>query len=390
VTSPRTLVPASVSSGLRTDAPRVGFVSGVLEGTGGLELLELTAARGLADRGWDVVCVYDEPGDLLGRWSETATVRHRDAEALADVDLLYVHDTNRLPAALEIGQRIGRPVVGHLHLPPFHHRGGFGGRVFGRRRYAVDEDVLGATTRVDRFIAVSEHTGRMWVESGLPADRVTVVHNGVDIERFRPARPGEREAVRQSFGIEDDVFVVGFVGRLERMKGLKELMRAFGAVDAATDRRMRLLVVGGPSRRMGGKIGAAKDAFVTELHRSAPPRTSWLGRRGDVESLYRAMDLVVVPSQWEEPFGLVAAEALASGVPVVGTRRGGLAEILTGRLAADLVGTSWRDIAQGIRRHVEQPSRGPSQGAEGRRVIAAHFDVNQTVQGIEQVLRGVS
>jgi glycosyltransferase involved in cell wall biosynthesis len=377
-------------------ASRVGFVSGMLEGSGGLELFELSAAQGLAGRGWDVVCAYDEPGDLLGRWSATASVHaaadvHEDATAaLRDVDVLYVHDTHRLPAALAVGRRIDKPVVGHLHLPPFHLRTRLAARLRGRHRYAIDEAVIGRRTAVDRFIAVSNHTRRTWIDAGLPADRIEVVHNGVDIDRFRPAAPGERGAVRECLGIDDDVFVVGFVGRLERMKGLTQLFRAFAAVDAATNRRMRLVVVGGPSRRMEGEVGAAREAFVAELHRSAPPGTTFLGRRHDVDELYRGMDLVVVPSQWEEPFGLVAAEALASGVPVLGTRRGGLAEILAGPLATNLVGTSWRSIARGIARHVENPAHGRRFGREGRRAVEASFDVAKTVQGIEQVLRGVA
>jgi glycosyltransferase involved in cell wall biosynthesis len=373
-----------------TAAPRVGFVSGVLEGTGGLELFELTAAQGLARRGWDVVCVYEQPGDLLGAWTATADVHARGDGALRDVDVLYVHDVQRLPAAIDIRRRHGVPIVCHLHLPPFHLRSGLAGRLTGRHRYAVDEDVIGRRTPVDRFIAVSHRLRRLWVEAGLPADRVEVVHNGVDVDRFRPAAPGERERVRAALGLAEDAFVVAYVGRLERMKGVGELFRAFRAVDAATSRPMRLLVVGGPSRPIGAPIDAEKDAFVVHLHRSAPRGTSWLGRRQDVPELMRALDLLVVPSQWDEPFGLVAAEAMASGIPVVGTRKGGLTEVLTGPLAADAVGTSWRAIARAIRRHVEDPARGARLGVEGRRLATTRFDIERTVQEIERVLRGVS
>jgi glycosyltransferase involved in cell wall biosynthesis len=377
--------PASAAPG----TTRVGFLSGILEGTGGLELFELSAARGLAERGWDVVCVYDQPGDLLGRWSATAAVHQRHEDALLDVDVLYVHDTHRLPVALDIGRRTRRPVVSHLHLPPFHLRSGLAGRLAGRRRYAVPAALTERTT-VDRFIAVSHRTRQMWIDTGLPAERIEVVHNGIDTRRFRPAAAGEREAIREQLGIEDDVFVVGYVGRLEREKGLSQLFRAFRAVDEANARRMRLLIVGGPSRREPGFVGAAKEAYVTELHRTAPDHSTWLGRRSDVDELLRAMDLVVVPSQWEEPFGLVAAEALASGVPVLGTRRGGLTEVLAGPLAVNLVGRSWRSIARGIQRHLDDPSHGERVGAMGRRAVETHFDVDHTVQGIERVLRGVS
>jgi glycosyltransferase involved in cell wall biosynthesis len=373
-----------------TAAPRVGFVSGVLEGTGGLELFELAAAHGLARRGWDVVCVYEQAGNLLDAWSATAEVHARGEGALRDVDVLYVHDTHRLPAAIGIARRHDLPLVCHLHLPPFHLRSGVMGRLLGSRRYPVDDAVIGQRTPVDRFIAVSHHLRRMWIEAGLPADRIEVVHNGVDVQRFHPATADERDAIRARVGVADDAFVVGYVGRLERMKGLAQLFRAYRTVDEKSARPMRLLIVGGPSRPIDGAIGSAKDAFVTQLHRTAPRGASWLGRRDDVHELMRAMDLVVVPSQWDEPFGLVAAEAMASGVPVLGTRRGGLTEVLSGPLAANVVGTSWRSIARGIACHVENPSRGVRLGQAGRRIAEARFDVNKTVQGIERVLRGVS
>src|SRR5690606_17889253 len=108
--------------------------------------------------------------------------------------------------------------------------------------------------------------------------------------------------------------------------------------------------------------------FVAELHQKARADTRWLGQRNDVAALYRGMDLVVVPSQWDEPFGLVAVEALASEVPVLATRRGGLSEVLSGPLSVNLVDTSWRAIARGIERHIEDPTRGAWLGQQGRRI----------------------
>jgi glycosyltransferase involved in cell wall biosynthesis len=75
---------------------------------------------------------------------------------------------------------------------------------------------------------------------------------------------------------------------------------------------------------------------------------------------------------------------------VIGTRRGGIPEVLVGPLAVNVVGTSWRELARGIRRHVDHPARGAELGREGRRVVEQRFDVTKTVEAIERVLRGVS
>jgi spore coat protein SA len=225
----------------------------------------------------------------------------------------------------------------------------------------------------------------MWVHAGLPGARIDVVHNGVDLRRFRPAEPGERDALRARLGVADDVFLVGYVGRLDRPKGIEHLIRAVASLTSSATKPVALMVVGGPSRWMG----ADGERFAAELRRMSPPGTLWLGPRDDVHELYRAMDLLVVPSQWDEPFGLVAAEALASEVPVVGTRRGGLAEVMAGPLEVNLVGTSWRELADGIARHMADPTRGIWLGSAGRRTVARRFDVDQAVAGIDQVLRGV-
>ena len=246
--------------------------------------------------------------------------------------------------------------------------------------------VFGPSTGIDRFIAVSDHTRGDGCDAGLPADRIEVVHNGVDIRRFRPALPGERDAVRDRLGVEDDVFLIGYVGRLDREKGIEHLVQAVGLLARkATRRRSRSMVIGAPSRWMGDD-GAH---YEPQLRRLSPPGTLWLGPRDDVNELYRAMDLLVVPSQWDEPFGLVAAEALASEVPVLGTRRGGLAEVMSGPLEVNLVGTSSRELADGIARHLDDPARGARLGSVGRRMVEQRFDVERAVAGIEQVLRGV-
>jgi len=391
--APREHTSSSPSRERGTATRRVGFVAGALEAGGGLERYELATAKGLTRRGWDVLCLYQKNGDLLREWSETAEVRERSqldderiAEVLSRVDVIYVHDYERFETALRYGAKAGRPVVGHLHLPPLYLRHGWRALVRGRLARSYDPRVLGRQTEMTRFIAVSHHTRALWIEAGLPEDRIEVVHNGIDLNTFRPARRGERDEVRARLGIEPDAYVIGFVGRIEPAKGIEELVRAVNAVAERSTRHVVLLVVGEPSR---WRTEEESKSYVASLRRKATADTRWLGHRSDVPELYRGMDLVVVPSQWDEPFGLVAAEALASQVPVVATRRGGLSEVLTGSLAVNLVDTSWRAIARGIERHIEDPGRAAWIAEQGRRVVMRDFDVARAMERIDQVLRGV-
>lgn len=390
--APRAHGAPSPSRGRDTTTGRVGFVAGALEAGGGLERYELATAQGLAHRGWGVVCFYQKDGDLLPEWSATAELHERtrldDAhivDALSHVDVIYVHDYERFETAVRYGISARRPVVGHLHLPPMYLRTGWRARLRGRHAVRYDPRALGPQTQIARFIAVSHHTRALWVDAGLPDDRIEVVHNGIDLTTYRPARRGEREEVRARLGVADDAFVIGFVGRIEPAKGIEELLRAVNAVAERTRRHIVLVVVGEPSRWHTAEESAS---YVASLRKQAAVDARWLGHRNDVPELYRGMDLVVVPSQWDEPFGLVAAEALASEVPVVATRRGGLSEVLTGPLSVNLVDTSWRAIARGIERHIQDPTRGAWIGQQGRRVVLRDFEVAQAMERIENVLRG--
>lgn len=147
-------------------------------------------------------------------------------------------------------------------------------------------------------------------------ERVTVVYNGVDLDRFHPRnRALHRSAARSEAGVPGDAWVVLFLGSGFARKGLNTAIEGFAAL---RDPRSRLIVVGrddaAPYRALAEKLGIGA-------------RVVWLGARADPERWYAAADVVVLPSRYE-PFGNVHLEALASGVPVVTSTRAGGAEIL--------------------------------------------------------------
>lgn len=151
---------------------------------------------------------------------------------------------------------------------------------------------------------------------GTPADRLSVVYNGVDLERFHPERRARRrDAVRASFGVPTDAWVALFVGSGFERKGLGPLIEALSRLG---DRGARLVVAGKgdaePYRRRAADLGI-------------DDRILWLGPRRDVDDLYAMADAVALPARYE-PFGNVHLEALASGVPVLASGRAGGAEVV--------------------------------------------------------------
>jgi len=133
-----------------------------------------------------------------------------------------------------------------------------------------------------------------------------VVHNGV--EAAPVDRPSQSQA-RRRLGLQDDHWVVGFVGRLDPCKDVGFLFRA---VAARADSRVRLLLVGeGPDRFRLEQLA---------VQHGLADHVVWAGRVDDPARVYAAMDVMVLPSLYEA-FGNVILEAMAAGVPVVGRRR---------------------------------------------------------------------
>jgi glycosyltransferase involved in cell wall biosynthesis len=365
----------------------VGFLTEVLQGSGGMELAEFEIAAGLARRGWDVRASFHTGGDLTASWESVAMLRGPGTdptELFAPVDVLYCHAPARFAEALQLGRTLDRPVVLHLHLPPFHVRTGWRA-LRGRTRAPFEPEVYGPSSSAARVLVVSAHMRKRWRQAGVPDHKLHVVRNGVDTERFRPARPGEREATRAALGLRDDAVVFGYVGRLQATKGIEQLLDAFGAVRTAHLGAVELVVAGEPSRFMG----ADGAAYERALRASAPAGVHWLGRRRDVPELVRAVDVLVVPSQWEEPFGLVVAEAMASGVPVVATRRGGLPEQFPEALAELVVGTRPEALARAMRALADDGARRRELGALGRRHAVAHLSLDATLDAVEANLSAV-
>ncbi|MFJ4618031.1 glycosyltransferase [Streptomyces sp. NPDC088812] len=175
-----------------------------------------------------------------------------------------------------------------------------------RALYLAGERLGRATVAVSPAVA-----GRL-VRWGVPAARVQVVPNGIDLARFR-FDPARRHLVRRRLGLPDHAHVVGAVGRLHPGKRLDVAVRALAALPA--DHRL-LLVGAGPEedalRRTARDAGVADRVLFTGERPYLPDG----GPGPDLPSLACAMDVLVSPSP-EESFGLAVVEALACGLPVV-------------------------------------------------------------------------
>ncbi len=217
------------------------------------------------------------------------------------------------------------------------------GRVIGEEQVVAAADALLAST--------AQEAGELVNLYGADPAALHVVTPGVDLDLFHPAGldaagldAAGRDALRARLGLPADRKIVLFAGRVQALKAPDVLVRAL-AVLAATGRPVPLLVVlGGPSGRptaLRELSGLATVSGVGEQVIFRPPVP-----RAQLADWYRAADLVAMPSR-SESFGLVAAEAQASGTPVVAAAVGGLRSVVqdgvTGRLVPSHDPADWAD-----------------------------------------------
>jgi glycosyltransferase involved in cell wall biosynthesis len=212
------------------------------------------------------------------------------------------------------------PLVSTIHdLAPFHvaekydWKRMFYGRVVVRR----------LARRQDRIVAISEYTAGDIVKFfGLPREHITVIHNGLDHERFYPgSRERAKVGAAERFGLNRPFFL--YVSRLEHPgKNHLRLISAFEEFKAATQSDWQLAFAGGDWHGAEAIHEAIrKSKFTNEIR--------CLGFVPDEQlpDLYRAADVFVYPSL-HEGFGLPPIEAMACACPVITSTRGALAEVI--------------------------------------------------------------
>jgi len=170
---------------------------------------------------------------------------------------------------------------------------------------------------VDHLVVATQHERQLLRQLyRVPPQKVSVIPLGVDLPQFAPRDAGE---ARAALGLPPDQHVVLAVGRLEPLKGFDILIRALAEM---TERAHTLLVIVGGDERAAAKR-ARLEAVAAEVDAAAQVLFTGPVPHERLATYYNAADVVAVPSFYES-FGLVAVEAMASGVPVVASRVGGL------------------------------------------------------------------
>jgi glycosyltransferase involved in cell wall biosynthesis len=216
------------------------------------------------------------------------------------------------------------------------------------------------------------------VARGLPAERIAVVPNGIDIDAMCPDVAAGRE-LRQRWGIGETEFVIGMVARLDPMKDHANLFRAAATfMQQHPDARFVCVGDGPPAYR--------RELETLARSRRVEGRILWTGEIGASRAVYNAFDVATLSSAFGEGFPNAVGEAMACGVPVVATDVGDVAVILgdCGEVVPpqqpDRLSAAWARMRERLRQD------GGKLRAEVRARIVEHYGVDTMVDRSERVL----
>ena len=269
------------------------------------------------------------------------------------IDVLHVNHANYWrPAEILAAKILGIPIVTHYHV-------------------VVEKP--GPFVKLSRkIVAVSDYVAGHSAPKAVPK---TVIHNTVNIERFDKAAN-----VRSEFGLTDTDIVVSFIGQIRAIKGIDLFIKM---AHQLPDPTVKFLIAG--ECRDPGKFEGSYTIGQLQSEIGGDTRIRYVGYRTDVENLYRSSDIVVMPSRWGEPFGLINIEAGAARKPMVSTRDGGIPEIIRHGENGFLVE---REDLAGLVHHtkllIENDALRRQMGERAREIVERQF-TRSPVAKLEQV-----
>lgn len=226
------------------------------------------------------------------------------------------------------------------------------------------------------LVAVSRPISEVLQAAGIPADRIHIIENGVEVGERPRLDAGQRAELRASLGLPADAFVVLNAARLNRQKGQWNLVEAAAQLRAA-GREARFLIVGdGPLAAELQELARARG--VADL-------VTLAGFRDDVDDLLQAADAFALPSL-DEGMPMSLLEAVARGVPVVTTAVGDIPHVVCHRQSGLVVPLEDpAAVAAAVDELRRLPDRGASLAAEARRRVAERYSCAAMYSGYERV-----
>jgi glycosyltransferase involved in cell wall biosynthesis len=280
------------------------------------------------------------------------------------VDILHTHGYfgstfGRLAAILA---RVGI-IVTHVHTT-YHD--------FNKRNILI-ERFLSLFT--EKIICISEAVKKFVVEiEGINEEKTCLIYNGIDPPQISSLESG---ISRRSFGFSNSDFVIITVASLTPHKGHQVLIDAIKIVSSKYD-NLRLLIVG------EGILRHSLEAYAKRLQIFS--NVVFTGQRKEVAPLLKIANLFILPSTEREGLGIALIEAMAAGLPVIGTRLGGIPEVIEDQINGFLVTpANSEELASFIERLITDLPTRDKMGEMGRKIYTEKFTSARMINDIESL-----
>jgi glycosyltransferase involved in cell wall biosynthesis len=243
-------------------------------------------------------------------------------------------------------------------------------------------------------MTVSQANKDTWVNlCGIDANKIDIVYNCIDPEKFSPYSVDEYQqlSLRRDFNILGNRRVFSFLGRLNPNKGIEVLIKAF-ALLANHQPDICLLIAGNVILEPTEDSPAARIHYLKFLKDMVDDLgikelVQFIGHVPNTPDLYRVSDVTIVPSIWPDPCPRVVLESLSTGTPVVGSRVGGIPEMMTGELTRYLVEPgSPEQLAEVLNQVTNWRDDDPELGRRCRDHVLDNFSPKVMIDQMEMVL----
>lgn len=234
--------------------------------------------------------------------------------------------------------------------------------------------------QVDKIIAVSNFSREAAIKEGFSANKIEVVYNGVDIDKFKPHEE-KRNLLRKKYNIPQDAFTMIIVSRIKnlRNKGHQHLLNVLSEYEVS--KYWHLVVIG-----KGKGLGSLKQKVKEH---NLQDRVHLLGHKTDVENYEDMADVVVLPSYFET-FGLVLAEGMAMEKPAVAFKVGGVPEVIEDNKTGFVVDYDNDDeLVEKLAILAKNPDLCKQMGIQARKKVAKDFANEIMIKKLEEIYKSL-
>lgn len=285
------------------------------------------------------------------------------------IDIIHVN-TSAVLEGCYVKKKLKLPVVWHIH------------EILTSPRAVVNFMFKRIAKYADKIVCVSNAVKENFERIvGSCGDRIEVIYNGVDSRKFKP--DNGTDYLKKELHIEDNDTTVGMIGRVNSWKGQEDLIKAMNLVMNRCKSNIKVILVGGVFAGQEWRMDKLKRIVLNSKFKNNFIVSDF---RKDTPNLYSLFDIFVLPSIKPDPLPTVVLEAMASGVPIVGYKHGGICEmVIDGRNGLLAEVGNVEDLAEKIKVLVENKKMRKEIGVANIKRQRANFSVSNYIVSFERL-----